>query len=152
MVAPGINGKMNELQAAFGLLQLKHIGAAIAERREIDGRYRELLAGVTGIRCVGRTTDTVSNFAYFPIFIDDEYHTSRDALNEKLREHGIFARRYFYPLVAEFPMYRGLPSASVDNLPVALEASRQVLCLPIYPGLGLSVVDEIGRLIASSDG
>ena len=149
VVAPGINGKMNEMQAAFGLLQLKHVDEAIAMRRSIDARYRDLLDGLPGITSLEQSGDTVANFAYFPIFVDAAYPLTRDALNQRLRSNGIFGRRYFYPLISEFPMYRGLPSARLDNLPIALEASRQVLCLPIYPTLDLSVVEKVGRLIAT---
>jgi len=149
VVAPGINGKMNEVQAAFGLLQLRHIDDAIARREAIDAQYRRLLAGIPGIRCLERQSETVDNYAYFPIFVDDGYPLSRDALYERLRENGIYPRRYFYPLIAEFPMYRGLPSADLDRLPVATEVSRKVLCLPIYPALEPSVVQEICRLIAA---
>jgi dTDP-4-amino-4,6-dideoxygalactose transaminase len=152
VVAPGINGKMNEMQAAFGLLQLKHIDGAVARRRAVEARYRELLTGITGIACLERRDDTVDNSSYFPIFVKADYPISRDALNERLRENGVYARRYFYPLIAEYPMYRGLPSARLDNLPVATQASREVLCLPIYPDLDLSAVGEISRLVASAEG
>ena len=152
VVAPGINGKMNELQAAFGMLQLKHIDEAIARRCAVDALYRELLTGVAGVACLERLPDTVSNYAYFPIFVDADYPLSRDALNQRLRESGIYARRYFYPLIAEFPMYRGLPSADLDKLPVALETSRSVLCLPIYPALEMSVVEGVCQIIASPKG
>lgn len=151
VVAPGINGKMNEIQAAFGLLQLNHLAGAIQKRQAIDARYRDLLTGIPGITCLEPEPDTVANYAYFPVFVGDDYPTSRDALNQKLRDNGIFARRYFYPLIAEFPMYRGLPSAQLERLPVAVDTSRRVLCLPIFPALELSVVDEVGRLIATSD-
>ena len=149
VVAPGINGKMNEIQAAFGLLQLKYVDEAIVQRRAIDARYRDLLSEVVGITCLEEPPDTVGNFAYFPIFVDADYPISRDALDQRLRDRGIYARRYFYPLISEFPMYRGLPSADLCNLPVALEASREVLCLPLYPTLEMSAVDEVSRLIAS---
>jgi dTDP-4-amino-4,6-dideoxygalactose transaminase len=152
VVAPGINGKMNEIQAAFGLLQLKYVDEAIGQRRAIDARYRDLLSEVVGITCLEEPPDTVGNFAYFPIFVDADYPISRDALDQRLRDSGIYARRYFYPLISEFPMYRGLPSASLDNLPVALKASQEVLCLPIYPTLEMSVVEEISRRIASPQG
>jgi dTDP-4-amino-4,6-dideoxygalactose transaminase len=150
VVAPGINGKMTEIQAAFGLLQLKHIDEALAGRRAVDARYRELLAGVPGIILMPQDEATVANHAYFPIFVRAEYPVSRDVLNERLREHGIVGRRYFYPLIAEFPMYRGLPSASLDRLPVAEELSRSVLCLPIYPELDLATVDRISGLIVGA--
>jgi len=148
VVAPGINGKMNEVQAAFGLLQLKYVDEAIARRRTIDHLYRELLAGVPGIACLPERADTVPNYAYFPIFVNGKYPLSRDALHTRLREHGIWSRRYFFPLISEFPMYRGLPSAGLDRLAVAAAASRSVLCLPIYPDLDIAAVERIGKLIA----
>ena len=151
VVAPGINGKMNELQAAFGMLQLKYIDEAIAQRCALDGLYRDLLSGISGITCLEALSDTMSNYGYFPIFIDADYPLSRDALDQRLRESHIYCRRYFYPLIAEFPMYRGLPSAHLDNLPIAVEASRGVLCLPIYPALDTSVVEEVSRIVASPE-
>lgn len=147
VVAPGINGKMNEVQAAFGLLQLKHIDEAISRRREIDAQYREQLSSVTGISCPPLPADTIYNHAYFPILIEKEYPLSRDELNDKLRQHEIFARRYFYPLISEFPMYRGLPSAAQSNLPIARKAADQVLCLPIYPALENESVTRIISII-----
>lgn len=135
IMAPGINGKMNEVQAAFGLLQLKYIDQAIEARRKIDQAYRQALSGVPGIRCLDEPADTVRNYAYFPILVGPEYLLSRDELYLKLRDHGIYARRYFYPLISEMPMYRGLPSAAPENLPNAQLAARQILCLPIFPGL-----------------
>jgi dTDP-4-amino-4,6-dideoxygalactose transaminase len=135
VVATGINGKMNEIQAAFGLLQLKHIDKAIDKRRAIDAQYREQLSSVTGIYCSPLPTDTIYNYAYFPILIEKEYPLSREELYEKLRQHGIYTRRYFYPLISEFPMYRGLPSAAQSNLPIARKTANQVICLPIYPAL-----------------
>jgi dTDP-4-amino-4,6-dideoxygalactose transaminase len=150
VVAPGINGKMNEIQAAFGLLQLKHVDDAIARRRSIDARYRECLDGIPGIRPLTPPADTVPNFGYFPIMVGRAYPLERDELYARLRQSGILARRYFYPLITEFPMYRGLPSAAPENVPVAWEASRRVLCLPIYPDLDLETVGRIGGLVASA--
>lgn len=150
VVAPGINGKMNEFQAAFGLLQLTHIDEAISKRQAVDALYRDVLANVPGISCLETRPGTVSNYAYFPIFVGPEYQLSRDALNARLREHGIHSRKYFYPLISEFPMYRGLPSADPSNLPVARRASREVLCLPIYPELDPAVVERVCGLIAST--
>ena len=147
VVAPGINAKMNELQAAFGLLQLKHIEKAINRRREIDAQYREQLSSVKSISCPALPTDTIYNHAYFPILIEKEYQLSRDELNDKLRQQGIFARRYFYPLISEFPMYRGLPSAAQANLPIARKAADQVLCLPIYPALENKSISRIVSII-----
>ena len=148
VVAPGINAKMNEMQAAFGLLQLKHIDKAINRRREIDTQYREQLLNVAGISYPPLPpADTIYNYAYFPILIEKDYPLSRDELNDKLREHGIFPRRYFYPLISEFPMYRGLPSAEQSNLPIAKKTAEQVLCLPIYPALDNESITRIVSII-----
>jgi dTDP-4-amino-4,6-dideoxygalactose transaminase len=103
---------------------------------------------VAGIVCPQLPADTIYNHAYFPILINKEYPISRDGLNDKLRQHGIFARRYFYPLISEFPMYRGLPSAAQSNLPIAKKAADQVLCLPIYPALEDESVAKIVSIIA----
>jgi dTDP-4-amino-4,6-dideoxygalactose transaminase len=148
VVASGINGKMSEINAAFGLLQLQHIGAALDRRKAIDARYRELLRDIPGIRCQQGVGETASNHAYFPILVELEYPLTRDALFEKFRRHDIFARRYFYPLISEFPMYRGLSSANRANLPVATDASLKVLCLPIYPALTEANLQRIVSIIA----
>jgi len=135
VVAPGINGKMSEINAAFGLLQLKHIDGALARRKEIDATYRQQLVGVKGIRCLNDAGEKLVNDAYFPILVQPDYPLSRDVLYEQLKNHGIHARRYFYPLISDFPMYRSMPSAQHANLRVANDASSKVLCLPIYPAL-----------------
>lgn len=143
VVELGINGKMSEVNAALGLLQLKYIDRVIQMRKEIDNAYRKGLAGVKGVHCLGDTGEMVANYAYFPILINSEYPLDRDGLYEKMKENGVHSRRYFYPLISEFPMYRGLPSSHRDNLPVAIQAASQVLCLPIYPDLPLERVGEI---------
>lgn len=147
VVAPGINGKMSEFNAALGLLQLKYVDEAFAKRKVIDGIYRELLSDVTGIRCIEAAGEKNANYAYFPILVDVDFPVSRDALYDLLVEQKIFARRYFYPLISNFPMYRGLPSAHRDNLPVATEVSLKVLCLPIYPELQAEDVAKIVECI-----
>lgn len=147
VVAPGINGKMSEFNAALGLLQLKHIDRVLARRQEIDKIYRTQLKDVKGIRCLGGTGQGVANYAYFPILVGEGYPLSRDALYRKLYENNVFARRYFYPLISDFPMYRGLSSAQHENLPVALDAASKVLCLPIYPDLRSDQLDFVIRLI-----
>ena len=149
VVAPGINGKMSEFNAALGLLQLKYVDRAIQLRKKIDTAYRERLRSVKGIRCLNDAGERVANFAYFPILVQADYPISRDALYQKLKDSGIHPRRYFYPLISDFPMYRGLPSASREHLPVATVAAQQVLCLPIYPDLNVAVVDEVVCLIAA---
>jgi dTDP-4-amino-4,6-dideoxygalactose transaminase len=135
VVAPGINGKMSEINAAFGLLQLKHLDHIMCRRGEIAEIYRRELRDVPGIVCLGDTGQIVANNSYFPILVESDYPMSRDALYAQLKEYGINARRYFYPLITDFPMYRGLPSAAPSNLPVATKAALKVLCLPIYPAL-----------------
>ena len=135
VVAPGVNGKMSEFNAALGMLQLKYINQALARRKEIDAIYREELEAVRGIRCVQDAGEKVANCSYFPILVQPQYSLTRDALYQKLKDQGIHARRYFYPLISAFPMYRGLHSAQRDNLPVASEVAQRVLCLPIYPEL-----------------
>ncbi|MDB5759224.1 MAG: aminotransferase [Burkholderia sp.] len=148
VVAAGINGKMSEINAAFGMLQLQHIDAAMARRGEIDKLYRELLSGVDGIRCLSDSAEVCANYSYFPILVEGDYPLGRDALYYLLKDNNIFVRRYFFPLISEFPMYRGLPSAHPDNLPVAGNAARKVLCLPIYPALTDNEVFAIADVIA----
>jgi dTDP-4-amino-4,6-dideoxygalactose transaminase len=133
VMAPGINGKMNEVQAAFGMLQLKHIDYVIEQRKVVDRRYRESLSNVPGITVLSELPSTILNYSYFPILVGPQYRISRDALYGQFREADIHARRYFYPLISDMPMYRGLPSAT--NLPSAKEVSEQILCLPIYHDL-----------------
>lgn len=149
VVATGINGKMSEINAAFGLLQLKHIDNALAKRKAIDDMYREKLNKVKGIKCIQSSGELSANYSYFPILVKSDYPLSRDELNQELKDYGVNPRRYFFPLITEFPMYRGLPSARPDNLPKATKAAQQVLCLPIYPDLPLEAVDDICRFIAA---
>lgn len=135
VVAPGINGKMAEVNAAFGLLQLKYVDQAIARRAEIDAVYREALRDVPGIRCLSPSEAVRHNHAYFPVLVEDAYPLDRDGLYRRLREHQVWARRYFHPLISQFPMYRSLPSSRPDNLPAATRTAARILCLPIYPDL-----------------
>lgn len=150
VLAAGINGKMNELQAAFGLLQLQYIDATIRRRREIDTLYRRVLESIPGIDCPSLPPGILWNHAYFPILVQLDYPLSRDGLYDRLRERGIHARRYFYPLISEFPMYRNLPSATPAGLPIAHGVAKKVLCLPIYPTLKFEEVDEIIDIIAGA--
>ena len=149
VVAPGINGKMSEINAAFGLLQLKHVERAIARRREIDGLYRSLLAGLDGITCVAPTGQDASNCSYFPILVGADYGISRDELFDLMRQNDVVARRYFFPLISSFPVYRGLPSAAPENLPVAAERAAQVICLPIYPAMTDADAMRVATIIRS---
>jgi dTDP-4-amino-4,6-dideoxygalactose transaminase len=133
VVAPGINGKMNEFSAALGLVQLKNHHAVVAKRMAVDVIYRSMLADVPGLRCLEIPRDVQHNGAYFPIFIENiPGGTGRDELYALLKREGVIGRRYFYPLISEFPTYKGLPSANPENLPVATRISREVICLPIH--------------------
>jgi len=145
---PGINAKMNELQAAYGLLQLKTIYKCIIKRKQITDKYRELLSSISGISMLKDQKGVKHNYAYFPIIIDEEnYGLSRDKLYEELKKSNIFSRRYFYPLISNFPPYRNIDSASKENLPVANKVASKVLCLPIYPTLGIKNVGKICEII-----
>ncbi len=133
VIAPGINAKMNEVQAAYGLLGLKYINDAIDHRKQVAIQYREDLKNIPGLTFMRDMSQVIHNYSYFPIFIDENiYGMSRDALYQKLKENNIMGRRYFYPLISEFSSYRGLPSAAPDNLPIAHRAANQVICLPMH--------------------
>jgi dTDP-4-amino-4,6-dideoxygalactose transaminase len=149
VMAAGINGKMNEVQAAFGLLQLRHVDEFIAKRTRIANLYNGQLRSVPGIRLPATLPDTQPNHSYYPIFIEKEFPLSRDAVYERLREHGVYARRYFYPLLSDMPMYRGLPSAARARLPNAVRIAEEVLCLPIYPALQDHDVMRVIELVVS---
>jgi dTDP-4-amino-4,6-dideoxygalactose transaminase len=147
VMATGINGKMNEVQAAFGLLQLTHIDRALQMRKTLDRGYREALGDVAGIKIPRPPADTDPNCAYFPILVQPDFRTTRDALYQRMRDAQVLGRRYFYPIVSNMPMYRGLPSAAAANLPVANQIANQVLCLPIYPDLTLEDQARVIRII-----
>ena len=149
IMAPGINSKMNEVQAAMGLLQLKSFDENIKKRKVVAETYRELLKDIKGISMLSEPEDTVSNYAYFPIFVNEiEYGMSRDALYEKMKQNNIFGRRYFYPLISEFSMYKGLESSSHKNLPVAHKIADEVICLPIYSELSEDNIKKITSLLS----
>lgn len=150
VVAPGINGKMNEVQAAFGLVQLKHIDTALNSRSRIFERYRSALAATPGAQILNLPETLFWNHAYCPIFIGPDYPVSRDALYARFRAENILARRYFYPLLSTFPMYRGLPSSLRARLPHAHRAADQVLCLPIYPSLPVETQDRIIDIVLTA--
>lgn len=148
VVAPGSNGKMDEFRAAFGLLQLELVEREIAKRQKVARRYREALKDVPGIRMLQDQPGVKHNYAYFPVEVHaKEYGHSRDALYDKLKANDIYSRRYFYPLCSDFPTYRGLPSATRANLPVATETAANILCLPIYAELAAEEQDRIIRII-----
>ncbi len=148
VIAPGINAKMNEIQSCYGLLQLKRVEAYFSKRRNIAMLYRDLLKGIPGIKYLEDIPDVKHTYSYFPILVDKEnFGLSRDELYEKLKTKNIFARRYFYPLISQFPTYRGLNSAHPNNLPVATKIAEQIICLPIYPDLENKEVENIVKII-----
>lgn len=149
IMAPGINSKMNEMQAALGLIQLKYHNSNIEKRRRIANIYKNNFANLSGISLIPEYPGLENfNHSYFPILIDEEkYGKSRDELYFFLREHGIFGRRYFYPLISQFPSYRGLLSAKPQNLPNAEIITKKIICLPIYPDLEVTTVERISEII-----
>jgi len=144
VIGPGINGKMNEFQAAFGLLHLRMVPAEIRRRKAIANLYRERLANVPGLKMIQPTPLTEPNYSYFPIIVDsDEFGLSRDDLYGVLRSCNIISRKYFYPLISHASCYAVLPSADPTRLPVAERTARRVLCLPIYGTLENEQVERI---------
>jgi dTDP-4-amino-4,6-dideoxygalactose transaminase len=148
VIGPGINAKMSEFQAAFGLLQLEQIDNEIAQRAEVDAVYRTMLRDLPGISMFSLPAETTPNHAYFPILVDgDLCGVSRDELYDALKEYNIFTRKYFFPLCSHYPCYAGLASASPARLPVAERISKQVLCLPIYGTLEVATARQIASTI-----
>lgn len=148
VVAPGINSKMDEVRAAFGLLNLKLVDQAIASRKQVATQYRSELKNIPGISFMEDMPGVRHNYSYFPIFIDsDRYGMTRDELYFKLKSKGICGRRYFYPLISQFSTYRGLESANPNNLPIANRIADSVICLPIYHNLSKENVDLITSII-----
>lgn len=148
---PGINAKLNEVQAAYGLLQLKYVDGFINKRKKITELYRTSLNNISGIRFIDDLEGVSQTYSYFPILVDEAiYGMSRDALYEKLKENNIFARRYFYPLISSFEPYRELPSSSSVNLPIATIVALQVLCLPIFVELDEVDIFRICSIVNNS--
>ena len=150
VMAPGINGKMNEVQAAFGLLQLKYIDNAIRQRKAVDLRYREALAGLRGITCMAETEDVTRNYSYFPVLVGSDYPITREMLYHKLRDESVYARRYFYPLISDMPMYRDHDLLITKGFPVAKKIADNILCLPIFPDLDKAAQKLIINIIKGS--
>lgn len=150
VVEPGINAKMNEFQAALGLLQLQYIDQQLRDRNVVHQRYLEQLQGIPGIRCMPQMDGVSPALGYFYLYVDPPvYGKSRDQLYDFLLQQGIHARRYFYPLISDFPSYRGLPSSDPQYLPIAHQLSSSVLCLPIFPDLDPQEQERITQLINS---
>ena len=146
VVAPGINGKMDGMRSAYGLLNLKQVDAAIKARNEVAKQYRAALREVPGVSFWDDMPGVRHNYSYFPIFINGEqFGMTRDELYFKMKEQGVLSRRYFYPLISNFPTYRGLPTATRENLPLGNKMADEVLCLPMHHALSN---EDIKRVLA----
>lgn len=149
VIAPGINAKMNEVQAAYGVLQLKYVDENIGKRKAIANLYRSGLANIPGIRYLNDIEGINLSYSYFPILVDSNlYGRTRDELYDELKINNIHGRRYFYPLISQFPSYRGLTSSNPANLPIAEKITKQVICLPIYPELSHANVESVIQCIS----
>lgn len=148
VVAPGINSKVDEVRAAYGIINLRQVDAAIEARHQVAVKYREALRPIEGITFMNDMPGVKHNYSYFPIFIDAEkYGMTRDELYEKMRSHNVLGRRYFYPLISTFSTYRGLPSAAPENLPKAHKMADSVICLPMHHELSAEDIDRVLELI-----
>lgn len=144
VVAPGINSKMDEVRAAYGILNLRQVDAAIAARRKVAASYREALRNVEGVTFFDDMPGVRHNYSYFPVFIDAEkFGRTRDELYFEMREANVLGRRYFFPLISEFSTYRGLPSATRENLPEAYRLADTVLCLPMHHELSDEDIERV---------
>lgn len=148
VVAPGINSKMDEMRAAYGILNLRQVDDAIAARRKAGSYYREALKDVSGISFMNEMPGVRHNYSYFPVFVDSEkFGMTRDELYEKMKAANVYGRRYFYPLISEFTTYRGLPSATRENLPNAHKLADSVICLPMHPALTEGDLERVAETI-----
>ena len=148
VVAPGINSKMDEVRAAYGLLNLKQVDEAIEKRHQVAVKYRNALRNVPGIRFFDDMPGVRHNYSYFPIFINaEEFGMTRDELYFKMKADGVLGRRYFYPLISTFSTYRSLPSAGAENLPVATKVANEVICLPMHHELNDNDINRVLGLI-----
>jgi dTDP-4-amino-4,6-dideoxygalactose transaminase len=153
VVMPGINGKMNEIQAALGLINLRYLEAERGKRKRIIDTYKHCLLDVDGIRLNELPNSVRNSYQYFVIRIEQErFGISRDEVCKRLREYNVHARKYFYPLCSDYPCYKNLPSADPANLPVAKKVVSEVLCLPLYGELATASVERICEIIRSLRG
>jgi dTDP-4-amino-4,6-dideoxygalactose transaminase len=153
VIGPGMNGKMSEFQAAFGLLQLDGLADEISRRHALTDRYRDRLRDVPGLWFREDLADVQHNYSSFPVLIEsDEFGLNRNQLCEYLKRFNVHARKYFYPLCSHFPTYSSLPSSNPEKLPVAERVADRVLCLPLYGTLGEESVDRICSIIRYAQG
>ena len=147
----GINGKMNELQAALGLAVLDCVGVEVRSRQAIIARYRERLGALEGLTLMPEPAGVESSYQYFVVRINRaHFGASRDHVFELLKQFNVLARKYFYPLCTDYACYSDLPSAAPGQLPVASAVVDEVLCLPLYGTLPLAAVDTICEIVASA--
>lgn len=148
VVAPGINSKVDEVRAAYGILNLRQVDAAIEARHQVAIKYREALRPVEGITFMDDMPGVKHNYSYFPLFVDAEkYGITRDELYEKMKAHNVLGRRYFYPLISTFTTYKGYESANPKNLPKAHKMADSVICLPMHHELSAEDIDRVLELI-----
>jgi len=151
VIEPGINAKMNELQAAYGLLQLKNVDEYIARCKSMAEKYRIELSNIPGIRFLNDIMGIKHNYSFFPIFVDaGKYGKTRDEVYKELKHHNIYGRRYFYPLISKLPPYREYSSSKPENLPIAEQVAKQVICLPIFPEMETQYIDHISYILKKS--
>ena len=149
VVAPGINSKMDEMRAAYGLLNLRQVDAAIAARKRVAEEYVSALKDIKGIELFPHEINPSFqwNYAYFPILVTEDYRMTRDALYEFMKTQNVLGRRYFYPLITDFEPYKNYPSATTANLPIANRLASQVICLPIHHALTAEDVERVIQTI-----
>lgn len=148
VIGPGINSKVDEVRAAYGLLNLKQVDQAIANRQQVANMYRNAFRGIDGLSFFEDMPGVKHNYSYFPVFIDAErYGKTRDDLYFKMKEAKVYGRRYFYPLISEFSTYKGLESSSLDNLPNAHKMANSVICLPMHHELSVEDIERVINLI-----
>jgi dTDP-4-amino-4,6-dideoxygalactose transaminase len=148
VLLPGINGKMDEIRCALGLLNLKYVDSNIIKRQNIAQEYRKCLKDIPGITIPEESQNIKYNYTYFPVFVDEKkYGMSCDELYEKLKPQNILGRKYFYPLISEFTPYKNLDSAKPENLPVASKLAEEVLCLPLFSSLDINDLEKIVNII-----
>ncbi len=148
VVGPGINSKIDEVRAAYGLLNLRLVDSAIEARNQVAVKYRDALRNVPGITFFDDLPSVRHNYSYFPIFVDaGEYGMTRDELYFKMKERDVLGRRYFYPLISDLSPYRNLPSATKDNLPMAHKMADQVICLPLHHDLSYEDIERVLTII-----
>ncbi len=151
VVFAGINGKMNEIQAALGLLNLKLVESEQKKRSKVAEMYRLYLNNIEGIRLLKTEVGTSNSYQYFPIIIDEaKFGATRDDVHGNLKAQNIFSRKYFYPLISNYDCYKNLPSAAINKLPIANKISKQILCLPFYGDLKEEDINRICKIILES--